>query len=415
MVVSPKSHVDLAHRAPAADAVSAVRRRVGLVCDLVEENWPSMDLVAAMLFEQLEAHYASEFAAALLRPSMRRRFTRLPFGGRSGLCFNADRLLNRFGDYPRWMRRRKDDYDLFHIVDHSYAQLAHVLPGERTVITCHDLDTFRCLLEPERENRPRWFRAMTERILEGLQRAAHVITPTGAIRNQILRHRLLPAERVTAIPWGVDPVFTPVPDASADQDLARLLPEDFRAAPLLLNVGSVIARKRIDVLLKVFAAVRRELPQVRLVRVGGGFAPAQLDLLRELGIENAVAVLPALSPRVLAAAYRLADFLLQTSEAEGFGLPVIEALACGCPVVASDIEVLREVGGPAADYCPVAELDAWKTRVIDLIREKMRDQASWQLRSRQGTEYAANFSWAETARRTTAIYRSLLLQTSAAG
>src|SRR5690242_12820499 len=313
------------------------RPRIAIVRDLVEENWPSMELVPDMLFEHLNLHHSGEFAATQLCPPMQRYFRRLPLRGKCAFCFNADRLLNRFVNYPRWLQRRAPQFDLFHIIDHSYGQLLHNLPAERTVVTCHDLDTFRCLLDPAKESRPLWFRSMTQRILEGFRKAAHVIAVSGATRDEILRHGLVSPERVTVVHNGVHPSCSRLPDPAADDDAARLLPDDSGGAVWVLNVGSVAPRKRIDTLLRVFAAIRRNIPQARLVRVGGGFTPAQLHLARELNVENAVLVLPSLPRNILAAVYRRATLLLLPSEAEGFGLPLNEALACGCPVVASDI------------------------------------------------------------------------------
>ena len=117
--------------------------RLAILCDIAEENWPSMDLVGEMLFEHLQRDHADSFAALRLSPPMRRRFTRIRSNGH---FFNADRLLNRFWDYRRSLRPQIEGFDLFHLVDHSYSQLLHHLPPDRTIITCHDLDTFRCLL-----------------------------------------------------------------------------------------------------------------------------------------------------------------------------------------------------------------------------------------------------------------------------
>src|SRR3712207_6831421 len=96
------------------------------ICDYREENWPSMDLVADMLLHDLQKDYAGTIKATRLAPPMRRRFT--PRGAASGRFFKADRLLNRFWDYPRLLRSQSPDFDLFHIIDHSYGQLAHELP-----------------------------------------------------------------------------------------------------------------------------------------------------------------------------------------------------------------------------------------------------------------------------------------------
>jgi glycosyltransferase involved in cell wall biosynthesis len=384
------------------------RPRVGLVCDFLEENWPSMDLVAEMLATHLEAGHSSELSTERLCPAMAFRFTRMPGLGHRAFFRNADRLWNRFIDYPRWLRPRVAEFDLFHVIDHSYAQLAHYLPPERTIVTCHDLDAFRCLLQPEAEPRPRWFRAMMSRVLDGLQKTAHIITGSNTVRDELLQHAVAPAERISVIHNGVHPSCVPWPDPAADAEAARLLPSDSKGVIWMLNVGSTIRRKRLDVLLRVLGAVRRELPQVRLIRVGGGWTPEQLQLARDLEVEQAVVVLPRLTRNVLAAIYRRADLLVHSADAEGFGLPLIEAQACGCPVIASDLKVLREIGGKAAGFVPVGDILAWKEAVIAMFRERIAASSQWELRRRQGITNASAFSWSEAARQTADIYKSVL-------
>ena len=90
-----------------------------------------MDLVAEMLSEELRAKHAHEFQAALLCPAFKWRFSSVPGIGRMRLAFNADRLANRFWDYPRYVRGIHAQFDLFHVCDHSYAQLVLDLPAER--------------------------------------------------------------------------------------------------------------------------------------------------------------------------------------------------------------------------------------------------------------------------------------------
>src|SRR4029077_3251979 len=162
--------------------------RVAVICDFLEEKWPSMDLNGDLLHQMLAQYHGLEVAATQVRPDFHRRVLRLPMVSQAR-AWNADRLGNRVFDYPRWLRRQRNDFDLFYLVDHSYSQLVHDLPTERTVVTCHDLDTFRCVLEPQQEKRPAWFRAMTRRILAGFQKAAHVITNSHATRGQLLRYR----------------------------------------------------------------------------------------------------------------------------------------------------------------------------------------------------------------------------------
>jgi glycosyltransferase involved in cell wall biosynthesis len=381
--------------------------RLAVICDYAEENWPSMDLVAEMLLKNLHAEHAMTVQATPLRPSMKKRLSHLPVTGKDGLAFNADRLLNRFWDYPKLLRQAGHEYDLFHIVDHSYAQLVHHLPPERTIVTCHDLDTFRCVLEPEVEPRSKPFILMTEKILNGLRKAAWVTCDTSATRDELLKHKIVPEERTSIIHNGVHPTCKAEPDAEADVEAARLLGPRVDEAIDLLHVGSTIARKRVDVLLRVFAQVRKEFPAARLLRAGGAFTDEQAKLVVQLGLSEAVLELPALSRPVLAAVYRRATLVMQPSEREGFGLPVIEAMACGTPVVASDLEVLREVGGAAAVYCPVADVGKWSETVIKLLSERQERPRSWAARKEAGLAQAAKFTWSEYACQMVALYRKL--------
>ncbi|HEV2948415.1 MAG TPA: glycosyltransferase family 1 protein [Gemmataceae bacterium] len=336
--------------------------RIGLVCDFIEENWPSMDLVAEMLWTHLQGPRGPGLRAERVRPAMIRRVTRLPWIKKKNAAFNADRLLNRFWDYPKHLRTRLQDFDYFHICDHSYAHLVHELPADRTGVYCHDLDCFRCLLEPDHERRPRWFQAMSRRILRGMQKAAVVFCSTRITERRILQLGLIDQARLLYAPYGISPEFVPSPNYPASEASHRPGND-----PFLLHVGSCIPRKRIDVLLEVFAKVRTRLPELRLVQVGGQWTGEQLKQMTQLGIASAVRQFSGLDRETLAHFYRQARIVLQPSEAEGFGLPVIEALACGAMVVASDIPVLREVGSDAIVYCPVADVPRWVATIEKLL------------------------------------------------
>ena len=356
--------------------------RLGLVCDFVEENWPSMDLVAEMLWTHLQGPQWGVHAERI-RPAMIRRATRLPWMNKKNAAFNADRLLNRFWDYPKHLRSRLPHFDYFHICDHSYAHLVHELPADRTGVYCHDLDCFRCLLEPDRERRPRWFRTMSRRILRGMQKAAVVFCSTRITEWRILQLGLIDQARLIYAPYGISPEFVPSPNDPASEASHRPGNE-----PFLLHVGSCIPRKRIDVLLEVFAKVRTRLPELRLVQVGGQWTGEQLQQMTRLGIVSAVRQYSGLDREALAQFYRQARIVLQPSEAEGFGLPLIESLACGAMVVASDIPVLREVGGDAVVYCPVADIPRWTVTIEKLLL----DPAGAPDRNRRLVQ-AQRFSW----------------------
>jgi glycosyltransferase involved in cell wall biosynthesis len=384
------------------------RLRVAIVADYPEEGWASMDLVAEMVLEYLARGHAGEVEATRVCPPYRRRLGRLPGRRLAGIARNADRVLNRFADYPRHLRRlaRRGRFDVYHLIDHSYAQLVDALPAGRSVVTCHDLDTFRCLLRPDLEPRPRWFRALVRRTLRGLQAAAAVPCVSMATRSALLEHRLVPPDRLTVNYQGVAPEFADAPDPEADAEVARLLGP--AGPPELLHVGTTIPRKRIDVLLDVFAGIRRALPGATLVKAGGRLTPAQAEQARALGVADAVVEMPFFDDRrPLAALYRRAALILQPSEAEGFGLPMAEAMACGAPLLASDLPVLREVAGDVAAYRPVGDVPAWIDAALALLDDGARRPDLARSRREAGLARASAFRWEAHADRLVGLYREV--------
>lgn len=383
------------------------RPRVAVVADLAEERWHSMDLVAEILMLGLQSPGSRLVDATQIRPSMVRRLTRVPGLRRLPHAATADRIINRVWDYRRTISEHADDFDLFHIVDHSYAHLVTVLPPERSLVMCHDIDAFAGVL-PGTEGQSVVGRLLGERLLAGLLAARKIICGSHATRDALLESGVIDASRVAVVPYGLHPSCTPRPDLRADEVALGYLGDFDTRVPEILHVGSTIPRKRIDVLLDVVAALRTRYPTLRLIRVGGDFTREQCRRVARLGIERHITVLPFLERRVLAAVYRRATVVLQPSDREGFGLPVAEAMACGTPVVASDLKPLREVGGQVASYCPVGDVGAWATAVSALIEERRADGQAWARRRAAAVMDARRFSAIEHARKMLNVYRELL-------
>lgn len=226
-----------------------------------------------------------------------------------------------------------------------------------------------------------------------------VFYSTDQVRRQILRHGLVDPERLRQAPYGVAPEFIETGDASSalPSQVAEL-----EGTPYLLHVGSCIPRKRIDVLLDVFALVRRQFPGLRLVKVGAAWSHDQREQIDCLGLQQDIVPLSGLERSEVAALYRAASLVLLTSEAEGFGLPVMEAMACGSIVVASNLDSVREVGGDGVVYCPVADLPAWCSTVERLLRDPGA-APSPEHRRRQ----ASRFTWAAHAQTILDAYTNL--------
>jgi glycosyltransferase involved in cell wall biosynthesis len=357
-----------------------MKPRLAILSDFPEERWPSMDLAAQMLYAQLNAAHQDAWQCQQV----------VPLFARYTHCWsNADRLLNRHWNYPRYAQKIAGNFDLFHVCDHSYAHLVNVLPAQRSGVFCHDLDAFACLIDPASSPRPWWFRKLARRTLAGMQKAAVVFYTTQAVGRQIEQHGLVDSSRLVQTPLGAAPEFTPGPST--------------QSGTYLLHVGSCVARKRIDILLEVFAVLHRQRPQLRLQQVGGQWTPVQRQQIQRLGIGSVVSQKQGLSRAELADIYRGAAAVLMTSQAEGFGLPIIEALACAAPVAASDLAVLREVGGDAVVYCSLEDVEHWKIQVGKIL-DADNNAAARQNRLHQ----AARHSWAQHANVIATAYGKLL-------
>lgn len=264
---------------------------------------------------------------------------------------------------PRLLRRLKP----------QLAHFQHALPlgyPGRTVVTLHDLHFERDPAVMGLVDRLT-FRAVVPR---AARRADLVLAVSERTKRDAIELYGLPPEKIAVTPHGVDPAFTP----------GR---EDGRGGYLLF-VGAIQARK--DPQAAADAARAVGLP---LVAAGPEKDPALAAELRARGVD----VRGFVTTDALVELYRGAAALLLPSRYEGFGLPVIEAMACGTPVVLSDEPALREVAGEAAVY---AEGD-----LADAVRRALADRARL---ARAGTRRAAGFTWARTAALTVEAYREAI-------
>lgn len=372
--------------------------KLGIVCDYLEEGWFSMDICAQMLIDRAAQIADVDIQPSQIRPSFQWRLRYLQqYIPKS---FNGDRFINRFIDYPRYLKPRAQDCDLFHVADHSYANLVHSLPAAKTGVFCHDLNAFESLLEPQLYPRSWVYQQMSARTLTGMQKAAVVFYTTTEIRQQIERYQLVDPAKLVAAPLGVSPEYQ-LHSSPTDRTIAEVHTK-LQGQPFMLHVGSCIPRKRIDVLLNVFAKLRRELPELYLVKVSGEWSESQQQQIEKLGLAESIVHLKNLQNTEIAQLYRQAKIVVVTSETEGFGMPIIEALACGAIVLASDIPVLREVGSDAIIYCPMGDVAAWSAQSIEAIQHPDRAPSLAKRLAR-----AAHYTWDNHARTIVETYARL--------
>ncbi len=271
-----------------------------------------------------------------------------------------------------------------------------------TVITIHDLGFMRF---PERYKKAkrRYLHALT---VLSARRATHLITPSEAIRQEVIELLKIEPERVTAIAEGVSENFKPLPtDAVENFRLEKGLPAKF-----VLYVGTLEPRKNLPLLIKAFARWRKEHPTdaegVRLVLGGakGWFYEEIFRLVEQLGLSDLTDFPGYLREEELPLWYNNARCFVYPSIYEGFGLPPLEAMACGCPVITSDTSSLPEVVGEAGWLVKPDD----ETGLAAALHQLLTDDAVWSAYREKGLVQAARFTWQEAARQTLEIYRRLV-------
>lgn len=256
---------------------------------------------------------------------------------------------------------------------------------------------------------PEYFNARKRVLVRALlpfvtRAAAGVGTVSDASRRDVVAMLGVPDERIVMLPGAPHPSCRPSPP----DEVARVRARYRLERPYVLSVGTLEPRKNLPLLLQAFdrllARTGTRSAELDLVTVGGrGWRDRELlaELHRRLpgGRVHAVGYVPEAD---LVALYGGAEVLAYPSHFEGFGLPSLESMACGTPVVASDVSALREVGGGAAALVPVGDADALAARIAELVEDpRARAQAS-----ARGLARAAAFRWERTAERLWAFART---------
>ncbi|HEY8150582.1 MAG TPA: glycosyltransferase family 1 protein [Vicinamibacteria bacterium] len=230
-------------------------------------------------------------------------------------------------------------------------------------------------------------------VAASLRASGAVLACSDFTRREIAQRFPDVAPRVVHVPLAAAEDLPPSP--TRDEARARL----GARGPVILTAGAILNRRRLPVLLRAVASLRRSWPDLTLEVVGDNRTHPPLDieaLVTELGGVGAVHVSGHVSDAGLAARYAAADVFVLLSEYEGFGLPVLEAMARGVPVVTSRRPALSEIFGVGALLVEPGDEDAVSSAIDRVLREpRLRADLV-----RRGQALAASFSWAETAHRT---------------
>ncbi len=286
------------------------------------------------------------------------------------------------------MDRSFGSADVFHATEHLLPRLKRI----RSVFTLHDL-IFQFDPASHKPLNIAFLKTMMPRFLKHAQA---IIAVSESTKRDAIRLYGVPASKIQVIYEGVDPKFAPITAPQRLSDVRRKyeLPDRF-----MLHLGTIEPRKNLPLLFDV----AKELDQP-LVVAGklGWLTDTILAKVKELGIEDRVHFTGFIVDEDLPALISCASLVAMPSKYEGFGLPVLEALACGVPVIASNTSSLPEVGGDAALYAWPDDIRSW----IALIDRVLSDEELRASMIDRGLRQAQKFRWIDTARRTAEIYRT---------
>jgi len=275
----------------------------------------------------------------------------------------------------------KSDGDIVHATTSTLSMYSFPKP-KRFIITVHDMRTRQKSLKSR-------IKRFIVRDLGFVKRADRLIAVSNFTKDEIRKYIEFEEHFIFVIPMGVDlSMYKPLEKEKCKMEL-NLNPEE----KYILVVASNEKHKRMDITRKVFSEIRKSYDDIKLIKIGYG-TKLEGESIINLGF------IPEEKMPIL---YNAADVLLHTSEYEGFGMPLLEAMACGTPVVASNKASIPEVVGDCGE---LVDLDA--EDCVEQFAEKVLDCIDKGDRNEKGIERAKKFSWERVARKTMNVYEELL-------
>jgi glycosyltransferase involved in cell wall biosynthesis len=268
-----------------------------------------------------------------------------------------------------------------------------------TILSIHDLSQ---LLYPE-THLAQSVRRARYRLPLMARAATKIITATEHVKKEVVEHLKIDAAKIAVTPYAPRPAFRPLLRSETEETRTRLgIEENF-----VLFVGTIEPRKNLITLLRAIAEVLRSTdlrPQLVIAGQKGWLTGETMNYIESEGLGERVKLTGYISDEDLRALYSSCAVCVYPSLYEGFGLPPLEAMACGAPVIASNVPSLSEAIGQAAYLVSPADVEGLAGALVKMLR----DEAERSHFSRAGLAHASQFTWERTARLTLEIYRAAL-------
>jgi len=271
--------------------------------------------------------------------------------------------------------------------------LSFLRAGNKRIVTCLDLIP---LFMPSSLLEKCW----RSFLYSGIKKADHVISISQATKNDLVRIYKLDPQKITPVLLGVTSEYKPYSKPASRELLG--LPQSEK---IILQVGTSAPRKNFITVLRAFSQIARENAGVKLVKVGQT-GKADKEFIARENLSSRVLVRESVAKEHLPHYYAAADVLVFPSLYEGFGLPALEAMACGCPVIASDNSSIPEVVGGAGIMIDPLNDALWKEKILSVLS----DQGLSQKLMTEGLKQARLFTWQKTAEETLKVYQNIFYQ-----
>lgn len=325
--------------------------------------------------------------------------------GSRSLFLRVQKYYERFWRFPRTVRNQKAD--IFHIIDHSEAHIVHSLrkTGKPVVVTCHDLinffyrDNLRGSVQVPIVSSGLWLRSV-----RAMQHANHVVTVSSVTAKDTTQILNIEPARIAVIPNAVEAIF---------QQLSKNQSESFRqkhgVSPetiCLLNVGGNHPRKNISTILKVVKILKEKGLPIQFWKAGSEFTEDDKRFIQTHGIDSNVSYLGQPDKSTLVQIYNAADILIAPSLHEGFGITILEAMACGTPVITSNVSAMPEVAGDAGVLVDPEDAQS----IADAVCHLHTNPVYYQELVNRSLVRVKSFTWEKTAEQIAEVYDKLLHQ-----
>ncbi len=329
-----------------------------------------------------------------------------PFNRKSRSVFlRVRKSYERFWRFPQQVTQQVAD--IFHIIDPSEAHITYWLKKKNkpVVVTCHDLVNFyyKDNLQGSVEL-PFLSRSMWHHAVKGMKYADHIVAVSSMTAKDTTQLLDIEPVRISVIPNAVEPAFQPLPKEQTESFRKKygLAPETI----CLLNVGANHPRKNISIILKVIDTLKQEGRSFYFWKVGVDFTDEQKAFIQTQGLENYVSYLGKPDKSTLIQIYNAADILIAPSLHEGFGITLLEAMACGIPVITSNVSAMPEVVGDAGILVEPNDYQA----IADSVCRLQSDPIYYQELVKRGLARAKLFTWEKTGEKIAQIYEKLVRQ-----